>query len=149
MKRLCIAAMVFMMSSGALLAQDRGFGLGVMAGSPTGLNGKLWMSAENAVDAGVAWSFVDEGYLHIHADYLWHFPNVIRSSQTFVLYTGIGGRLGLGDDARVGVRIPGGIEWWPRNTPLDVFLEIAPILDLAPKTKFAFNGAIGIRFFFD
>jgi hypothetical protein len=138
-----------MLCASAVLAQDRGFGLGVMAGTPTGLSGKVWTSANNAVDAGLAWSFIDEGYLHIHADYLWHFPQAIHSNPQVVLYAGIGGRLGLGDDARVGVRIPGGIEWWPRNTPLDVFLEIAPVLDLAPKTDFAFNGAIGIRFFFD
>ncbi|MBP1654509.1 MAG: hypothetical protein H6Q28_1065, partial [Bacteroidetes bacterium] len=48
-----------MACSSSLLAQDRGFGIGVMAGSPTGLNGKLWVSAENAVDVGLAWSFVD------------------------------------------------------------------------------------------
>ena len=149
MKRSGIAVLLLMACSSTLLAQDRGFGIGVMAGSPTGLNGKLWVSAENAVDVGLAWSFVDEGYLHIHGDYLWHFPDVIRSSQRFVLYAGLGARLGLGDDPRIGVRIPGGIEWWPRNTPLDVFLEVAPVLDLTPKTTFAFNGAVGIRFFFE
>lgn len=132
-----------------LLAQDKGFGAGVIAGSPTGLSGKFWISQENAVDVGLAWSFEDDGYFHIHADYLWHFPHVIRSSQRFVLYGGLGGRLGLSDNTRVGVRIPGGIEWWPRNTPLDVFAEVVPVLDLAPKTKFSFNGGVGIRFFFD
>lgn len=149
MKRVSVALVVLFLSIGVLQAQDRGLGAGVMAGNPTGLSGKFWVSQENAVDVGLAWSFVDEGYLHIHGDYLWHFPHVIKSSQRLVLYAGLGGRLGLGNDTRVGVRIPGGIEWWPRSTPLDVFLEIAPILDLAPKTKFSFNGAIGVRFFFD
>jgi hypothetical protein len=34
------------------------------------------------------------------------------------------------------------------GTPLDIFLEIVPILDLAPKVGFDFNGAIGIRYYF-
>lgn len=143
----CAATLV--PSAGTLHAQDSGFGAGIMAGSPTGLTGKYWVSRENAIDVGLAWSFADEGFFHIHGDYLWHFPDVIRSNERFVLYAGIGGRLGLGDKSRIGVRIPGGIEWWPRNTPLDVFLEVAPILDLAPKTEFTFNGAVGVRFFFD
>lgn len=134
---------------GPLHAQDRGFGLGIMVGSPTGLSGKLWVSQQNAVDVGLAWSFSHEGYMHIHGDYLWHFPHAIRSSERFVLYAGIGGRVGLSDDARIGVRIPGGIGWWPRNVPLDVFLEIAPVLDLAPETDFDMTGALGARYFFD
>jgi hypothetical protein len=148
-KRFGMLSLLILLGAGSIRAQDKGFGAGIMAGSPTGLNGKLWVSQENAVDIGLAWSFADEGYLHIHGDYLWHFPHVIESSQPLLLYAGLGGRLGLGDDARIGVRIPGGIEWWPRSTPLDVFLELAPILDLTPKTEFSFNGVVGVRFFFD
>jgi len=148
-KRFITTVFVFVLCAGSIQAQDRGFGIGVMVGTPTGLSGKYWVSSENAIDVGLAWSFTDEGFLHIHGDYLWHFPNAIKSSQRFVLYAGLGARLGLGNDARIGVRVPGVFEWWSRYMPLDVFLEIAPVLDLAPKTKFSFNGAIGVRFFFD
>ena len=34
------------------------------------------------------------------------------------------------------------------TSPFDVFLEVVPVLDLAPDTEFDFNAAIGARFFF-
>lgn len=139
---------VLAMSVSAASGQERGFGLGIMLGEPSGINAKLWVSSQNAVDAGLAWSFRNDGYIHIHADYLWHFPHLISSTERLVLYAGIGGRLGGGHDAIIGARIPIGIEWWPKDTPLDIFLELAPILDLVPATELSMNGGIGIRFFF-
>jgi hypothetical protein len=32
---------------------------------------------------------------------------------------------------------------------VDIFLEVVPILDLAPKTDFKINAAIGARYFFN
>lgn len=149
MVRYFVCAMIVLaMSISAARTQDRGFGLGIMLGEPTGLNAKIWTSPQNAVDAGLAWSFRGEGFVHIHADYLWHFPRAINSTERFVLYAGAGGRLIGGHDSVLGIRIPLGIAWWPRNAPLDVFLELAPILDLAPATELEMDGAIGIRFFF-
>jgi hypothetical protein len=130
-------------------SQDRGFGLGLILGDPTGLSAKGWLSPTNAIDIGMAWSFRYRGFLHIHGDYLWHFNRAIQSQERFVPYVGIGGRLGVGDaKSRLGIRIAGGIAWWSRDVPLDVFLEVAPILDLAPATELSANGGIGARFYF-
>jgi len=41
-----------------------------------------------------------------------------------------------------------GINYLFEGVPLDIFLELVPILDLAPEMGFDFNGAIGIRYFF-
>lgn len=131
------------------VAQHRGFGLGIIIGEPTGISAKGWVSERNALDAGVAWSFRKRGHFHLHADYLWHFPDVIKSTERFVLYTGLGGRVAVGrGDGIIGMRIAGGLAWWGKTVPLDVFLEIAPILDLAPATELSANGGIGIRYFF-
>ena len=130
-------------------SQDHGFGLGLILGDPTGLSAKAWLSSSNAVDMGMAWSFRSRGFLHIHGDYLWHFTRAIQSQERFVPYAGIGGRLGVGESrSRLGIRIVGGIAWWSRDVPLDVFLELAPILDLAPATELSANGGIGARFYF-
>jgi hypothetical protein len=143
----CVMIMLAI-SLSAARTQDKGFGMGIMLGEPTGLNAKIWTSPQNAVDVGLAWSFRGEGFFHFHADYLWHFPRAIRSTERFALYAGIGGLLGGRHESVLGIRVPLGIEWWPRNTSLDVFFELAPILDLAPATEFEMDGAIGIRFFF-
>jgi hypothetical protein len=34
------------------------------------------------------------------------------------------------------------------RVPVDIFIELAPILDLVPETDFTVNGAVGVRYFF-
>ena len=149
MRAICLV--VAIVSSAALvMSQDKGFGAGVILGEPTGLTGKAWMSHQNAVDFGLAYSFRNKGYFHLHADYLWHFPNVIQSTERIPLYAGLGGRFAAGKGSGIfGIRIPFGIAWWLRSAPLEVFLEIAPIVDLAPATELSGNGGIGARFYFN
>lgn len=150
MRKRLIATIVLL--SGATLsaaAQQKGFGLGIIVGEPTGISAKGWVSNTNAVDLGLAWWFHWQGNIHVHADYLWHFPNVVKSTEHFVLYTGLGGRIAAGRGSGIlGVRIVGGFAWWARSIPLDVFVELAPILDLAPATELSANGGIGVRYFF-
>jgi hypothetical protein len=130
-------------------AQDRGFGGGVILGEPTGLSAKAWVSQQNALDFGLAYSFRSKGYLHLHADYLWHFPHVIQSTERLPIFVGVGGRLAVGRGSGIfGVRIPFGIAFWLRSAPIEFFLEIAPIVDLAPATGASANGGVGARYFF-
>ena len=131
-------------------AQDKGFGIGIIVGEPTGISGKYWLSEKNAVDGGLAWSFIKGGSLHLHADYLWHLFNKIQTSQRIPVYFGIGGRMKFrsGENAHVGVRIVGGVDWFLDDAPIDVFVELAPVMDLIPATELGLNGGIGVRFFF-
>jgi hypothetical protein len=130
-------------------AQDRGFGAGIIFGEPTGISLKGWTSSKNAIDVGLAWSFHGSGSFHIHADYLWHFRDVFPRAERLVLYAGPGGRIRLSSGSSViGVRIALGAEYWISGAPLDVFLELAPIVDFAPSTEGAMNAGVGIRFFF-
>jgi hypothetical protein len=64
-------------------------------------------------------------------------------------YYGIGGRIKTSDDARIGVRVPLGLAYLFQNVPVDIFLEVVPILDLTPKTDFRINAALGARYFFN
>ena len=132
-----------------LSAQEKGLGLGVVFGEPTGISGKFWLDGKRAIDAGIAWSFHDKGFLHLHADILWHFPEAIKLEARLPLYVGIGARVRFDDPARVGIRVPVGLAWWVDEIPLDVFLELVPILDLTPATKFSMNGGVGVRYFFE
>jgi hypothetical protein len=144
------------------VAQDRAFGLGVIIGEPTGVSAKLWTSPANAFDFGLGWSIGSDrisgyrGYynggtrVHFHMDYLWHAFDAIHSSERFPLYYGVGGRLnsGAGYDGSIAVRGVFGIAWLPRGTPMDVFIEIVPSLQLTSSTGFAIDAGIGARYFF-
>ena len=150
MKRPVIFLMVLaVLICSAAEAQDSGFGLGIIIGEPTGLSAKLWTGYRTAVDGAVAWSFEKESSMHLHGDLLFHNFHLAEAHKgKFMTYYGIGGRVKFEDDGKLGVRVPLGINYLCAKTPLDVFLEIVPILDLAPNTDFSLNGAIGIRYFF-
>ena len=141
-----------------ITAQDHGFGMGLILGEPTGLSAKAWTSTDNAFDFAVAWSFNNyhhdnnhnDGSLLLQADYVWHFFNAISVSKgKLPIYVGIGGRVVLGDKPSFCIRIPVGIDYLFADAPIDIFLELVPIMDLSPKTDFGIGGGIGIRYWFN
>ena len=96
-----------------------------------------------------AWSFKGDGALLLQADYAFHEFNLIKVSKgKLPVYFGIGGRVFLSDDVTIGVRVPLGINYMFANAPVDIFLEVVPILNLVPSTNFEVNGGIGFRYFF-
>jgi len=131
-------------------AQSGKFGVGIIAGEPTGLSLKYKLSQNNAIDAAAAWSFLKEAAFHVHADYLFHDYSLINVTKgRLPFYYGIGARLKLSEKSRVGVRIPLGLAYEFANSPVDIFLEVVPLLDLAPSTELNLNGAVGVRFYFE
>ena len=136
----------------SLKAQMRkgSFGAGVMFGEPSGITAKLWQGQRNAFDFGVAWSFEHTNSMTMQADYLWHSYNIIKVDEgTMPIYYGVGGRVLVGDEGNVGVRIPVGVNYLFAHDPIGLFFEVAPILDLAPSTKFDLNADVGVRYYFD
>lgn len=130
-------------------AQSSGVGLGLIVGEPTGISFKYWTGSTTAFDAALAWSFVDGGAFHIHGDYIFHNMRLISVPEGLLpFYYGIGARIKTADKTRLGVRVPLGLAYLFQSAPVDIFLEIVPILDLTPKTDFAINAALGARYFF-
>ncbi|MBI5472797.1 MAG: hypothetical protein HY961_10680 [Ignavibacteriae bacterium] len=164
MKKVCVlfvlCSLVFVSTTST--AQERRFGLGFIVGEPTGLSAKYWTSSRNALAFGLGWSvggdrigkyrgFYDGGSrVHFHVDYLWHSFDAIESSERFSLFYGIGGRInsGAGYDGSLAVRGVLGIAWLPRSTPLDIFIEVVPSLQLTSSTGFGIDAGIGARYFF-
>ncbi len=152
----CAIALVALVAAAPVMAQTSTFGLGVIIGEPTGIGMKLFLNSGNALDFGVAWSLEDENELHVQADYIYHNFDLITVEQgEMPLYFGIGGRIKINEDKgdkdrddNIGIRFPVGLAYIFDNAPFDIFLEIVPILDIAPDTDFDLNGAIGGRFWF-
>lgn len=147
MKKLILIAIATIVSLN-VASQDKGFGLGVLIGEPTGLSAKLWTSEKTAIDAGVAWSFVNSGFLHIHADMLIHSFLIDVDKGKLPLYFGIGGKLVLANNLGLGVRIPLGMAYMFESAPIDIFIELVPVLELLPATDIGFEGGVGVRYFF-
>ncbi len=143
-------------------SRSRTFGAGLIIGEPTGITMKLWTAPENAFDFGIGWSvggdrigrfdnyYYGENRMHIHADYLWHAFDVFRGADLYPVYYGIGMRINTGDNTNASLAVRGvlGIAWMPRSTPIDVFMELVPMLQLTSSTGFGVDAAVGIRYYF-
>jgi hypothetical protein len=152
-------------------AQERPFGLGIEIGAPTGLAGKLYMNKPFALQFGVGYmaQFRAAEGLHLHIEAVWH-PVVLAHADAFDMpfYFGVGGRILQHhwnrsrdfdeDDTHIGVRVPFGLLMDFNSVPIDIFFELALIVDLIVIDDYDddvwdhdlvdLNGALGIRYYF-
>jgi hypothetical protein len=140
--------------------EEKQLGIGLILGEPTGLSVKYWLDEEHAVDGGVAWSFWDGDGFQLHSDFLWHNFDLLDDpggvDGKLPVYLGVGARLKFRDDEGrhhddndtvFGIRVPLGVSYLFDGKPIDLFAEIAPILDLTPDIELNFSLALGVRFY--
>lgn len=153
---LVITSIVLLIGVSESSAQQRRFGLGVVIGEPTGISMKLWRSSTRAITAGLGWSIsqnqndVQKSRFNLHVDLVRHSFNAISSPERIPVYYGLGAGLAGGSDSEgsLALRTVLGIAWQPAQTPIDVFLEVAPSLEVVPTTTFYLNAGLGMRYFF-
>ena len=150
---------------------NKTFGLGLELGTPSGLNGKYFLSPDNALNFGLGYVYrhyyACDG-LHLYLDYLWH-PFVLTSADAFELpfYVGVGGRFWnfdygcdrndrncVYDASAFGVRIPLGLSFDFNRVPLDIFVQLTPTFDFYRGYRdrdfyLGFDFSIGARFWFN
>ncbi|HKI47509.1 MAG TPA: DUF3996 domain-containing protein [Balneolales bacterium] len=148
-KSLAITGVVAFLLCSSVSAQNSGFGLGIILGEPTGISAKAWTTNTTAFDGAIAWSTGREDAVYVHMDYLIHNFNIIQVQRgQLPFYFGLGVRARLANNARVGIRVPLGLDYLFARNPLDIFFEIVPVLNLVPDTNFGVDAGIGIRYFF-
>ena len=143
---------------GKKFVANKTFGLGLMIGAPTALSGKWFYGSSTAFDFGIGvyrrWR--DRDGLHFHFDHLWH-PVSIASNSSFELplYLGLGARVLDFDDGggnALGLRAPVGVAFDFNNVPLDIFIEVALVVDIFLDRDDDFDGdlnlALGLRYWF-
>lgn len=145
--KLIVIFSIFVLST--TFSMDKGFGLGLMFGEPSGLSAKYWVSDTEAFDAGLGYAFFgDNSHFSLHVDYLNHRFDIIESRETLPIYYGFGVRLRTGDKDNFGVRGVAGIAYHLREVPIDIFFEIAPVFQLFPETKLKVDASLGGRYYF-
>jgi hypothetical protein len=142
----------------AQYAQGR-FGVGFIVGEPTGVAVKYRIGQSNAVDGAIGISPYNQ--FRIHADYLWQSHPF--HEQGLGLHYGAGAAFGTGRTNYVyspnvgyfrtheigfGLRGVLGMNYLIRNAPLDLFLEAAPIIVIAPGSDFGVDLGFGARVYF-
>lgn len=127
----------------------KGFGAGLIFGLSSGISLKNWVSRDGALQFDVSWDF-HWGAIGVGVAYLFHNFKLIEVRDSLLpLYFGIKGWIGLSSRSlALGVQVPVGIVWIPKEAPIDVFLQVEPGIGLIPSTGFAPNAGIGIRYYF-
>lgn len=150
-EKLIIIFFSILITSNAFGFERNKFGIGVMAGDPTGITAKYMIDNNSGIDAAIGWKTSGDNEFYISSDYLVHMYDLIKIPKgVSPLYFGGGLRFIDRDkkDNKFGIRIPGGVEYLFLNNSIGAFGEIVPILDLTPDTEFNLEFGIGIRYFF-
>jgi hypothetical protein len=123
-------------------AQD--LGIGTELGQPMGVTAKYWLNSTLAVDGAMGYHFNHN--FDMHSDILWHsFSSFDVSNGRLPFYIGAGGRVLLGNDSQFGIRLPVGLSYLSSNQPIELFAEIAPVIQIAKSLGFDVDGVVGIR----
>jgi hypothetical protein len=151
-------------SSNAQGPEGKDFGFGLVVGQPLGATVKYWTAADQAIVGSIGASYFGEPRLN--ADYHWHF-NAFKSDVA-KLYAGPGLSVGFGNGRYYGyyndhgkvyyfIREPGetgfgarlmmGLNVIPRRTPIEIFLELGPLIGISPGFGVSFDVAAGLRFY--
>ncbi|HVZ81234.1 MAG TPA: hypothetical protein VHE12_10645 [bacterium] len=128
------------------------FGIGLEVGEPGnwGITGKVWIDHENAFQGAVK---LPSGEAILQLDYLWHDFDLIHMKDTdgeWPFYVGVGGDLGLNDPVVLGARVPVGMSYIfdKKNVPVDIYLQLVPVLWLTDRTDFRIYGELGAHYYF-
>ncbi len=130
------------------------FGVGLVLGDPTGLSANYRLSPLRSIDGAVAWSFGSNSGFELHSDYLWHRAAIFRADQVaFDLHYGVGGRLlslnnRKDDRTRLGLRLPVGLATNFNQRTIEVFGELAFVMNFIPSTSADLDFGVGARIYF-
>jgi hypothetical protein len=138
-----------------LASSARGWGVGIAAGEPSGVAIALRPNDRSTFAGVIGWS-LSASRLHVHTDYQITIARVQPDPALDVMldfFVGAGASLDLGEWAgntpTVAVRIPLGVSMNFGEKPLDLYLELVPLMGLVPDTRTDLEGGVGLRVWFD
>lgn len=139
-------------------AQPGRFGFGGIVGDPTGFWWNYRFAEGNSLNGALGFSPIRRTRLHV--DYLWR-SRPFRERNLSLTY-GVGVAMGFGRDeyivvargnrvttryydTNVGIRGPVGLNYLIPNSPVELGIEIAPILFVSAASDVGIDGGFGIR----
>ncbi len=134
------------------VAHAENYALGVILGDPSGLSGKMKYDNSHSIDGALAYSTGRHSGMQFHSDYLWDRARSWETTQgPLNMYYGLGGRLiSYNDDhdnakISLGARGSLGLDFNINNPNIELFGELALILDVAPSMAADLDAGIGAR----
>jgi len=103
------------------------------------------VNKDQAIDGAIGFN----GF-SVHADYLWHdwdlFPR--PAAGKFAGYIGVGGEIAIDNTSQIGARLVMGFEYDMVKHPIEMFVEIAPVLNIWEKADTELDDGFGVRYYF-
>jgi hypothetical protein len=166
-KNLFLGACILVLLCGVACGQQQyqppqyhSLGMGFVFGEPTGIAWKYRLNTVNSIDGVIGFSPYDRFRLNL--DYLWQSHPF--NEQRLALHYGPGVAFGFGrtnyivynrngyflrnEDIGLGIRGVAGVNYLIKNTPLDVFFELAPVVIFTPATGSGIDVGFGGRVYF-
>ncbi len=137
-----------LLSIPAQAQEDKGqLGVGAYIGTPFGFTAKYILDHSNALDLALG---AQGSNFDMHADALTHFRDFSYQPPMgkLVPYLGLGLKIEDQDESLFGIRFVGGLAYLVKDTPLEVFAEVVPVLRLAPSLGDNLDGGVGLRYYF-
>jgi len=155
-----IAGVILLLVAASTASGQGRFGAGFVVGEPTGLAWTYRIDQSNAVSGAVGMSPYDR--YRLHADYLWLTHPFAEKKLGF--HYGMGAAVGFGrrpymivngqrryyvpdDNPGFGIRGVAGLSYKIPNSPLDLFLEAAPIVVVTPGYGSGIDMGLGMRIY--
>jgi hypothetical protein len=141
-----MSAVLFIISAASPSPPSR-LGVGLILFEPSGLSAKMWMRGSAAIAGGLGWSAEADHYFHLHADFLLTNIRLASDRNLELNFTlGAGGKLVFRDYESAWFRIPLGLDFLLRRSPLNFFFEVVPTFNFSRLKLF---GAVGFRYVFN
>lgn len=130
-------------------------GAGIYAGVPTGVRIKVNFNTSNSLAATVAYD-LPASMMYASLDYFYNFRRIAQDRDheiPFFFYAGPGFRIKTNDvntnnNVHAGVKFNIGAGFMFSDLPVELFMEVSPILDILPATDFDVNAGIGFIVYF-
>ncbi len=132
-------------------ARAPGFSVGGVVGEPVGGSAAYRFNERLAVQSHLGWRFSQRRF-HWSFDGVYDLVDIPTDDAmgfTYPVYMGLGFRVLSGNSydlsSSMGMRIPMGVAVIPESSRVEVFLELAPVIELVPSGPVGLDAVLGCR----
>ena len=140
-------------ATSSLTAQNEGFAVGAQLFSPTGISAKATISDKAAISGVLAFNINEfSNSVNLQTNLILNGKDDTFNIESGLLrpYYGVGVEIRFSEnfDNGIGIRLPLGIEYALQDQPLELYMDMAPTINIGPSSAFFLSSSMGVRYFF-
>ncbi|XWN35863.1 MAG: DUF3996 domain-containing protein [Balneola sp.] len=148
-----LTVFTLLISTSSLSAQNEGFAVGAQMFSPTGITAKATISETAAITGVVGFNFNEfNNFILLQTNLILNGNSDAFDIESGILrpYYGVGVNFTFSEnsDTDIGFRIPLGMEYSFQDQPFEMYMDIAPTVNVERSSAFFLSSSMGFRYFF-